>query len=503
MPDLATHALATYFIAIPFKKWKPNYIDYPHLLFGAILPDIITRPIFILFPETFDYVGLLHTPFSLFIICLLIATFFKNHERKKIFLNQYLGSVFHLFLDFFQIHLLPCNYLLFPFLFDAYGINLFGVNDSLKALPVLVVIFLVLKRDLFMLVKTWITDKFLLNFRYAFRIRKPLLTLRLIKVLFEVMILKRKPLRYVDFSIGYECNLNCEHCFAVALESKGNGRPKMDLKDYSRVVYESMKLGAVNFSFQGGEVFMVPGFAEIIKACKPHANLISLTTNGTFLIPENIKKIKRLGVDILTISLDSGIEAEHDSFRGRAGTFRKAMSGIDNALKSGLNVTIGATVSHQNLYSTGIKDLINFSKKKKIILVLILAVPAGKWSGNNGILITKEDMEFISSLTKSSPYIRTDFDANYLHRGCGAIKEILYVTPFGDVLPCPFLHISVGNVLKESVNEIRDRGLENKYFKGYYPKCLAAEDEKFINRYFPVIYSQPDLPVAFKKLFPE
>ena len=95
---------------------------------------------------------------------------------------------------------------------------------------------------------------------------------------------------------------------------------------------------------------------------------------------------------------------------------------------------------------------------------MILAVPAGRWQDNLDILITGEDMEYIRELTKKSPYIRTDFEANFVHWGCGAMKEILYLTPYGDVLPCPFMHISFGNALDEPIATIQKHGIRKYLF---------------------------------------
>ena len=58
----------------------------------------------------------------------------------------------------------------------------------------------------------------------------------------------------------------------------------------------------------------------------------------------------------------------------------------------------------------------------------------------------QDDLDYIDRLTEQSPYIRTDFQANLVSYGCGAAKEILYLTPYGDVLVCPFMHISFGNI---------------------------------------------------------
>ena len=96
----------------------------------------------------------------------------------------------------------------------------------------------------------------------------------------------------------------------------------MDVPDYARVARQAMALGAVNFSFQGGEPLMFKKLPHIIRACRPERNVISVTTNGTLLTEERVEELKRIGVDILTVSLDSGIAEEHDRFRAREGTWQ-------------------------------------------------------------------------------------------------------------------------------------------------------------------------------------
>lgn len=313
---------------------------------------------------------------------------------------------------------------------------------------------------------------FWLNFTYAFRPHKPLLVLRLTWAVIKSLVLKRPPLRYVDFSIGFACNLRCEHCFATALEDKT--RKTMSTEDYKRVAKECMQLGTVNFSFQGGEPLLYKNLPEIIRACKPHLNLISVTTNGTLLDEERLNWLKAIGVDILTVSLDSGIPSEHDRFRGIEGAFIKTVEGIKLALKKGFKVTIGTVITHQSLYSEGFKRLLEFVKGMKLITYLILPVKAGRWSEQEDIFLTDQDMQFVYELTRSSPYIRTDFQANLGGYGCGAVKEILYITPYGDVLACPFLHTPLGNIFTETVAQIRNRAIQDEVFAVYYDKCIAS-----------------------------
>ena len=342
--------------------------------------------------------------------------------------------------------------------------------------------------------------EFALNFKYAFRPHKPRLVPRLIWAVIKSSVFGRPPLRYVDFAIDFACNLHCKHCFAAALQQPG--RRKMTIDDYARVTSECMRLGAVNFSFQGGEPLLFRDLANIIAACQPESNVISISTNGTLLSEGRVAELKRLGVDILTVSLDSAYAEEHDRFRGVPGTFEKATSGIRLALRKGLRVTIGTVVTHQTLKSEGITALISMAQDLKVLFYFIMPVPAGRWADNREMFLTQEDLAYIDEMTRLSPYVRTDFQANIGGYGCGAVKEILYLTPYGDVLACPFMHISLGNVFEETISTIRNRALQNPYFATYQKKCLVSTDAEFIEKYLSKTFDAKKLPVLWKDVFP-
>jgi MoaA/NifB/PqqE/SkfB family radical SAM enzyme len=66
--------------------------------------------------------------------------------------------------------------------------------------------------------------------------------------------------------------------------------------------------------------------------------------------------------------------------------------------------------------------------------------------------------------------------------GCNTVNR-LYVTPAGDVFPCPFLHIKIGNIHENTVQEILDYGFSIRYFHDYQDKCLAGEDVAFLSKF--------------------
>jgi len=131
MPDLVTHLSIAYLI----KRWT-TLLKYSTIFYvGAILPDLATRPFYILFPATFWAVLPLHAPIPLLCVCVLIAYLFDEKSRKGVFIYLASGTFLHLLLDFFQKHIEPEFMPLFPFSWKAFELGLFWAEDSLYAIP--------------------------------------------------------------------------------------------------------------------------------------------------------------------------------------------------------------------------------------------------------------------------------------------------------------------------------------------------------------------------------
>ena len=309
-----------------------------------------------------------------------------------------------------------------------------------------------------------------------------------------------QPLRYVDFAVDYRCNLHCEHCFKTALENNDR-RPQLNATDYQRIASQCLDLGAIHLSLQGGEVTLMPNLEEVIRAMAPHRALFSITTNGTTIDASRARRLRSWGVDQLNVSLDSFNPEEHDEFRGKRGAWHKTMSGIRDAQQNGLNVQLNTTVSKMNLYTPGFSGIVDYCAANRILLNLVLAAPSGNWDGNKTVLLDHGDMRYVRAIVKSTPWVRQDMDSIQLDRGCPAMKEAIYITPFGDVLCCPFIHISFGNLHDESLRAIRERALGYNFLGEHAKQCLVAEDGRFIERYLSKTFGRTDLPADCREIF--
>ena len=344
-------------------------------------------------------------------------------------------------------------------------------------------------------------DRQLAALKYGLVFRKPLFMARVAKFYLESFVVKRQqPLRYVDFAIDYACNLKCAHCFKTSLENKKT-YPRLEVSDYRRIARECIDLGAIHLSVQGGEATLVPRLEELVRNMSPHRVLFSITTNGTTIKPQFARKLRSWGIDQLNISIDSFDADTHDRFRGVKGAWVKTMDGLQAARRNGLNVQVNTTVSKTSLYSRGFMDLVDFCKHEKIILNLVLAAPSGNWDASLEFVLDGKDMRYVRALVQSTPYVRQDMDSIQLGRGCPAMKEALYITPFGDVLSCPFIHISFGNLHEATLKSIRRNALDYPFLGVHAQQCLVAEDRKFIDTYLTKIFGRVDLPAQHQEVF--
>jgi len=117
-------------------------------LVGAVLPDIMSySPLFISSlvglqpPEHF----LSRVPFFFFpfhgligfsLLCWLLALLCPAAFRKEIFINLELGGLIHIGLDLLQVQHAQAGYLLFPFSWRTFNLNLMETESSLKVLPI-------------------------------------------------------------------------------------------------------------------------------------------------------------------------------------------------------------------------------------------------------------------------------------------------------------------------------------------------------------------------------
>ena len=330
--------------------------------------------------------------------------------------------------------------------------------------------------------------QFWLFLKYAFLWKKPAYLFKASRnvLMHRLGIKKTFTLRGLCLAITYACNFNCPYCFTKGMMKKRKEEEYLRIEDYKRIAKEAMAMGAISFSFQGGEIWLRKDFKEIIQAFNPKKHYITVTTNGSFINEKTVQELKDLGVDQILFSLESGMAKDHDNIVQRPGSYDMTMEAIRVALKNRIKVGINLTLSKENIYSEGVKKLMEFSNKHRLFLPIIFIRAVGGWKEcRDSMLSDKEIAYYNKELAPLYPYANRDLNYNYSRVwGCPAAKESFYINPWGDVLACPFNHTYFGNLKRDSLQNIQKRALKIKWFDHFHPKCLTAEEKTFMDAYF-------------------
>jgi MoaA/NifB/PqqE/SkfB family radical SAM enzyme len=334
--------------------------------------------------------------------------------------------------------------------------------------------------------------------REKLRREKPLVYDKIIKL--ADMERRGLPTSRIDIGYNYLCNLKCKHCMANTFEKKERS---LTLVDMRRIAEQADALGWCQFNISGGEPLALKNFDEVLQSLMPDKFHIGISTNGYFLTEEKAKHLKSIGLDKVMISLDSYDEELHNANRARKGAYEKSINAIWNSKNAGLDTIIQTVITHQNAQTENTVKLAKFAQENDFSLDLVIAKAIGQWEGRHDILIDAADAKFLRELNKKYPVARRDVFSSYgMRGGCGVLKKCFHISQFGDVFPCVFMHISIGNVFEDSLKTIVDRGMTIKHFKNPSPICLAGEDHNFIEKYMSKFYGK-SLPVDYREIFTE
>jgi radical SAM protein with 4Fe4S-binding SPASM domain len=159
----------------------------------------------------------------------------------------------------------------------------------------------------------------------------------------------------VVWNVTRACNLYCIHCYAAA--TGGRAPDELDSDEAMALVRSLNAYGVPVILFSGGEPLMRPDVYELIGAAVAGGARAVLSTNGLLLDAKAAARLAGIGLSYVGISID-GLEARHDSMRGRQGAFRGAVEAVGTAQAAGIKVGLRLTLTRSNMRDIdGIFDL--------------------------------------------------------------------------------------------------------------------------------------------------
>jgi MoaA/NifB/PqqE/SkfB family radical SAM enzyme len=309
------------------------------------------------------------------------------------------------------------------------------------------------------------------------------------------------------------CNFHCEHCceepyMGRDLKKKTGSidpRPQMTIEDYAELSRQADEYGIFRFVLTGGEALLDKNLEELIIALDPMKHLIILDTNGWTFDEEKARWFAGLGGYKVQISLDSYVEEEHDSFRKKPGSYKRVMRAIKASKEEGLELLLSTCIVKDRVFSQEFEDFCEYCSIEDIPLYVTLVKPVGTARGQDDWVCTKKDLDHLKNL-EDKYNIFTHMTPSYGQPGkCITVKGINTVNHDGEIIPCPYMDLSIGNVTGMPLAEIMDRGMKDKWLGPYRDECIIGENYDFIKFHNDTVAkhlkNSPLLPVPYEQGF--
>lgn len=312
----------------------------------------------------------------------------------------------------------------------------------------------------------------------------------------------------VNLNVTTRCNLHCPYCF-----NADNRVPRTDeltLDDYRRLAaaWAGRRPGIF---ISGGEPFARGDLLEIVESFKAHHLPVGLVTNGTLATAAAVERLANLGLDSFLVSFHGG-RATHDHAVGLPGAYDKSLEAL--RLWAEQEAKAPAMVNYV-LSPESVADLPEFVAETADIRPLAvrlshlnfltgaevaaqrdfwdarfpetpIQILSHQWEPEAGLFAPL--IEFMHSpqgrgvITKpvlGDEEIRHWYSPDArLGRRCVFIWRSTFLNAQGDVYPCQFLYVRMGNVKSEPLAAIWNNQLYRKFRatlkEGLMPGCARC-----------------------------
>lgn len=267
-----------------------------------------------------------------------------------------------------------------------------------------------------------------------------------------------KRLLTMELELSRECNLRCVYCYAES----GRALPdELSLDEILSAADQALALGAQKIIvLGGGEPMVYPHIFDVLEHLHASGAAIELFTNATKIDARAAQELFRLGVAPV-VKYNSNTAEVQDYMAGVPGIAPTIRAGLENLKAAGYPAPgkpLGAqtVICRQNLPE--LPALWMQLRQEDIIPYFETLTDQGRAKRNRHIHVTEDEIyELLDELA------RIDADHFGIHWEpkppvagftCNRHLYSCTVTSVGDVIPCPGVDITVGNIRENSLQTI-------------------------------------------------
>jgi GeoRSP system radical SAM/SPASM protein len=294
-----------------------------------------------------------------------------------------------------------------------------------------------------------------------------------------------------NWTLSYQCNFACSHCYSR--EEVAEELPFEELKLIVDILSEQ-QVPFINFG--GGEPLIRDDLLDITRYATQKGLNVSMNSNGWLLDYAAAEQIKAAGFKSVGISIDSAVAQSHDEFRNMNGSFERATAALDALHAVGVKTTMSSVISRINFQD--FRSLLDLARKHTVSQVFLhnfkcsgrgfknredLDLTPEEWQNFyvEALQVKNETKDLLISFDDPVIASLPGYDENPLVKGSSCGKLSLHLRPNGDITPCGFIPLVVGNILTDNFEDLWYNspvlnGMRNKEAKGKCQGCGAYQD---------------------------
>jgi radical SAM protein with 4Fe4S-binding SPASM domain len=271
----------------------------------------------------------------------------------------------------------------------------------------------------------------------------------------------------ISWNLTRKCNLKCSHCYINA--SPTELKDELNTEESKQLIDQIAQVSRPLLILSGGEPFLRNDVYELIRYGTQKGLRMGLGSNGGLIDAKVARDLKEAGVKTVSISLDSTVPAQHDAFRGVPGSWNKAVDAIKALRENDILVQVNTTLTQDNYNQ--IDDIMSLTEQIGVEnFHLFFLVPTGRGKKLADISPQMYEDMITNTFAKTAKHklnVRPSCAPQFMRiaqgmgldmrqwiRGCIAGMYYCRVYPNGDITPCPYLPVKLGNIRETSFKEI-------------------------------------------------
>jgi radical SAM protein with 4Fe4S-binding SPASM domain len=271
----------------------------------------------------------------------------------------------------------------------------------------------------------------------------------------------------LSWNVTRKCNLKCPHCYINATTQELKN--ELNTEEAKMLMDQISEVSRPLLILSGGEPLLRKDIFELIRYGSAKGFKMGLGSNGSLIDDRVAKELKKAGIATVSVSLDSSIPEQHDAFRGIEGSWEKTVAAIRALKEQNVLVQVNTTVTQQNYGE--IEDILLLAERLGVEnFHLFFLVPTGRGVKVTDISPSKYETMIKTTFSKAGRHklnVRPSCAPQFMRiakdvgldmrqwiRGCIAGLYYCRIYPNGDVTPCPYLPVRLGNVREKTFSEI-------------------------------------------------